>query len=634
MVTKHVFCLFVSALFVSVANAQNGPWPSAPSFYPHYPSRKVTVLNGTWAFGWSLPNTDATTVPYSELSFNTTVQVPSCFDIAPLAIKGPRTTVYYKSSHACTPGTSALARFYAINFYARVFVDGNLLGNHTAGPYTPFSMVLPECGSSGSREIAIVVNNVFDKIMSPTATGGDFYFYSGIIRPIIISELPKASYFIDRIEPNTVDVENGLIDINVALRGQPPASVMLTLSFNGNAAGPAVSAPVVNGVATLTKVAVPDAKPWSLGNGNLYVLTVTDSTTLDALTIRSGLRIVGTTTAAGGLNGQSRITINGEIVKLKGFNRHQMWPDTGAAVTLEQEVIDLGIVKGVNANYVRAGHYPQSQSWLDLMDENGIAFWEEGLGPGVSSADINSTYFMQNQVDAVTQMVQTSFHHPSVILHGFFNEGPSNDVHACSGYETLSQTIKGIVGTPQKALVTWASDKKTSDKCFNAADVVSFNDYPGWYSDAGDVSDCARAWNNSANWVLANYPDKPFTVSETGGGGIYEWVNASLPFPSVFWSTTYQMNLVSADANFIVNDNRFSALSIWLLVDFKVDDESCGQCDYIQTPAVKAGNLSVPWDCAFIRTDCGRPNGENHKGAVDWWRRKKVEYDVIAKIYA
>ena len=158
--------------------------------------------------------------------------------------------------------------------------------------------------------------------------------------------------------------------------------------------------------------------------------------------------------------------------------------------------------------------------------------------------------------------------------------------------------------------------------------------YPGWYSQPGDVSDAARAWNASANWVLANHPDKPFTVSETGGGGIYEWVNSSAPFPGIFWSTTYQMNLVSADASFIVSDDRFSALSIWLMMDFKVDDESCGQCDYIQTPAVIAGNLSVPWDCAFIRTDCGRPNGENHKGAVDWWRRKKVEYDVIGKIYA
>jgi cell division GTPase FtsZ len=73
-------------------------------------------------------------------------------------------------------------------------------------------------------------------------------------------------------------------------------------------------------------------------------------------------------------------------------------------------------------------------------------------------------------------MVHASIHHPSVILHGFFNEGPSNDPNACKGYETLSQTVQNLVGTPAKALVTWASDKKTSDKCFDSAQVISFNE--------------------------------------------------------------------------------------------------------------------------------------------------------------
>ena len=59
--------------------------------------------------------------------------------------------------------------------------------------------------------------------------------------------------------------------------------------------------------------------------------------------------------------------------------------------------------------------------------------------------------------------------------------------------------------------------------------------YPGWYSQPGDVSDASRAWNASANWVLANHPDKPFTVSETGGGGIYEWVNSTAHLFLVFF---------------------------------------------------------------------------------------------------
>ena len=93
-----------------------------------------------------------------------------------------------------------------------------------------------------------------------------------------------------------------------------------------------------------------------------------------------------------------------------------------------------------------------------------------------------------------------------------------------------------------------------------------------------------------------------------------------------------------------MNNNNVSAFSLWLLHDFKVDDESCGQCVYVQTPAVVAGNLTVPWDCAFVNVECGggadclhkpcgRPAGMNHKGAVDFWRRKKESFDLLAAVY-
>ena len=59
-------------------------------------------------------------------------------------------------------------------------------------------------------------------------------------------------------------------------------------------------------------------------------------------------------------------------------------------------------------------------------------------------------------------------------------------------------------------------------------------------------------------------------------------------------------------------------------------DCSCGQCDYLPHP----NNLSVPWDCGYINVNCGRPNGYNHKGTVDAWRRKKESFPVIAGIYA
>ena len=91
----------------------------------------------------------------------------------------------------------------------------------------------------------------------------------------------------------------------------------------------------------------------------------------------------------------------------------------------------------------------------------------------------------------------------------------------------------------------------------------------------------------------------------------------------------------------LLGDDSVTGLSLWLLCDFKVDDESCGQCVYENT---FGGNLTVPWDCAYINVECGggascltrpcgRPGGLNHKGAVDAWRRKKLSYDAVGALY-
>jgi beta-glucuronidase len=570
-----LFLIVAATLLASSTTvAQSGPWPSAPAFYPQT-SRKTIVLNGTWSFGWSPNNTDAMNVPYAMILTPNVTFVPSSFDVAPAAIKGPRTTVFYKSTHTCTPGFTAKAKFYAVNFYTRIFVDGTELGNHTAGPYTPFSFTLPPCNAAtGTRELALVVSNVFNKTLCPTCTGGDFYFYGGIIRPIVITELPLSNaVFIDRVEPLTIDVNARTMDVRVYLGGSGigAASANLSITVNDSAVPITVGNFQItdNNLATV-RITLPAAVvPWSIGNGNLFTLDVKATDSGDVWTTRTGLRVVSIVPPSGADNPQARIAINGQVVKLHGFNRHTMWPDTGAAVTLEQEAVDVARIQSINANYIRGGHYPQSQSFLDALDEAGVVIWEEALGPGVSTSDIQNPYFMTSQVAAVTSMVETSFSHPSVIIHGFFNEGPSNDVNACPGYATLSNTIIAAVGTPAARLATWASDKKSADKCFDSAQIVSFNDYPGWYSDKGDIADAAIAWKNHVDWVQANFPGKPFTVSETGGGGVYEWVNSSSPAPGPYWSQNYQDALVNADASYLLNDTRVSGVSLWLLMDFK-----------------------------------------------------------------
>jgi hypothetical protein len=56
-------------------------------------------------------------------------------------------------------------------------------------------------------------------------------------------------------------------------------------------------------------------------------------------------------------------------------------------------------------------------------------------------------------------MVGASLSHPSVLMHGFFNEGPSSDPRACPAYASSAAAIRRRV-PPAHRLVTWATSAK------------------------------------------------------------------------------------------------------------------------------------------------------------------------------
>ena len=68
---------------------------------------------------------------------------------------------------------------------------------------------------------------------------------------------------------------------------------------------------------------MPHAAPWSPASPHLHTVAVT----VGGATVaeRFGLRVFGADAATG------RFTLNGDTVKLVGFNHHTQWPGTGAS---------------------------------------------------------------------------------------------------------------------------------------------------------------------------------------------------------------------------------------------------------------------------------------------------------------
>lgn len=70
---------------------------------------------------------------------------------------------------------------------------------------------------------------------------------------------------------------------------------------------------------------------------------------------------------------------------------------------------------------------------------------------------------LAHQEAQIDEMVGASISHPSVLMHGFFNEGPSSDPRACPAYAASAAAIRRQV-PPSHRLVTWATSAKEKVK--------------------------------------------------------------------------------------------------------------------------------------------------------------------------
>lgn len=73
-----------------------------------------------------------------------------------------------------------------------------------------------------------------------------------------------------------------------------------------------------------------------------------------------------------GVNERHAFTVNGVEVKLRGVNHHDTHPTNGYAMTEEELLRDLQLMKKLNMNCVRTSHYPPHPKFLQFCDRLGL----------------------------------------------------------------------------------------------------------------------------------------------------------------------------------------------------------------------------------------------------------------------
>ncbi|GHB92881.1 glycoside hydrolase family 2 TIM barrel-domain containing protein [Cerasicoccus arenae] len=176
---------------------------------------------------------------------------------------------------------------------------------------------------------------------------------------------------------------------------------------------------------------IPECAAWSAELPRLYTLSVSlyddDATLLEAKSCRIGFKNVV-------VEGRE-LLINGKAVMIRGVNRHEFHEITGRALTRENMLQDILILKQFNFNAVRTAHYPNAELWYDLCDEYGLYIMDEtNLESHANYATLSRDPRWKNQfIERGTRMILRDRNHACIFSWSLGNESGHGANHDAMG---------------------------------------------------------------------------------------------------------------------------------------------------------------------------------------------------------
>jgi beta-galactosidase len=359
-----------------------------------------------------------------------------------------------------------------------IWINGHALGEYRGG-YTPFSFELtPFLTFEGDNVITISLDSTERADIPPFGKEVDYLTFGGIYREAALRVVPQA--YIDNVFALSLEVltDSPKIEVNTFLVGainsrglslhiellegeQIVASHIGPVRIKAGKDVYAETHPVTVAPVSLSSQSLTDPnrltviltplsklKLWDIDAPHLYEVRVTllrGDKIVDRETRRIGIREAMFT--------DKGFSLNGNIIKLRGLDRHQMFPFAGQAMAARAQRRDADILRlDYHCNIVRTSHYPQSRHFLDRCDEIGLLVLEEI--PGWQY--VGPLPWQDISVDNVARMIRRDWNHPSIILWGVrINESRDNhDFYtrtnaAAHGLDPSRQTggIRNFVGS-------------------------------------------------------------------------------------------------------------------------------------------------------------------------------------------
>ena len=527
-------------------------------------NREKISLNGKWNYIVDVQETgyyDYRMKPYSTGFFlNAKVQNPEDlieydFDKAPEMeipsdwnTKDQRLffyegTVWFKKSFNYTPksGKRVILYFGAVNYEAIVYLNTKLVGRHEGG-FTPFNFDVTDLIKEGENFVILKVDNKRKADNVPTQIF-DWWNYGGITRDVYLVETEEVyiqNYFflIDKTNTNQVLFTAELnsktlgkdIEVNIP---ELKVNQIFTTDSDGKISG---------------KIKIKNLSLWSPEDPKLYSveLKLDNSILKDEI----GFRTIETS--------GKKILLNGNPIYLRGISIHEEKTEGGGrANSVEDAQKLLGWAKELGCNYVRLAHYPHNEYMVREAEKMGILVWSEI--PVYWTISWENTATLENAKRQLTDMINRDRNRANVIIWSIANETPHGD----SREKFLAQLADHARFLDSSRLISMAMEVTSAENYVNRlednmnkyVDVISFNEYIGWYRDVNDAP--KMVWEIPYN--------KPIIISEFGGGAKAGFHGE----PNQRWTEEFQEILYTQNVNMLDKIDGLAGTTPWILKDFR-----------------------------------------------------------------
>ncbi len=328
-------------------------------------------------------------------------------------------------------GRDVMLNFGAVDYQARVYVNGTLVGTHTGG-FGNFSLNITDKLQSGTNTLVVMVTDNTDETTQPLGKqrynpgGAGSIWYSqvsGIWQTVWLE--PVADQHITEVR-TTPDIDNGKMSVTVvsSLTTSAP-SVTVVMKLQGHLVAEATGT-----VNTPIELSVPNAKLWSPTNPWLYDLEVSLEGG-DRVQSYAAMRKISTRKLD---NGEWRLQLNNKDLFQFGPLDQGYWPDgLYTAPTDEALAFDVQKTKDWGFNMIRKHMKVEPDRWYYHCDRLGLLVWQDmpALGrsdePWVprdwSSSNGKHTTAVENAYKAQwKEIIGQLYSHPCIVVWTPFNE--------------------------------------------------------------------------------------------------------------------------------------------------------------------------------------------------------------------